>query len=59
MVARAFAPLPNRGAAGASSRRRQAMPVFAGAAFVVLVYLAFTRGLDLPLPEGAFQAWMR
>ena len=35
------------------------MPLLAGAAFVVLVYLAFTRGLDLPLPEGAFQAWMR
>jgi putative tricarboxylic transport membrane protein len=59
IVVRAFAPLPNRGAADASYRRRQVMPLVAGAAFVVLVYLAFTRGLDLPLPEGAFQAWMR
>ena len=40
-------------------RTRQFVPVLAGAAFVVLIYLGFTRGLDLPLPEGAFQAWMR
>jgi putative tricarboxylic transport membrane protein len=59
MVVRAFAPLPNPAAADGSYRRRQVMPLLAGAAFVVLVYLAFTRGLDLPLPEGAFQAWMR
>jgi putative tricarboxylic transport membrane protein len=52
MTARAFSP---RGSSGT----RQLVPLLAGAAFVGLVYLAFTRGLDLPLPEGAFQAWMR
>jgi putative tricarboxylic transport membrane protein len=44
---------------GGTRRTRQCVPMLAGAVFVILVYLAFTRGLDLPLPEGAVQTWMR
>jgi putative tricarboxylic transport membrane protein len=34
-------------------------PVIVGVAFSVLVYLAFTRGLDLALPPGAIWSWIR
>jgi putative tricarboxylic transport membrane protein len=52
MTTRAFSPRQ-------TTWTSQFAPLLAGAVFVVLVYVAFTRGLDLPLPEGAFQAWMR
>jgi putative tricarboxylic transport membrane protein len=57
VTARAF---DSRSSADPSSRwRRRAGEVSGGAVFVVLVYVAFTRGLDLPLPESALLAWMR
>jgi putative tricarboxylic transport membrane protein len=34
-------------------------PAIVGAIFCALVYLAFTRGLDLLLPSGSLWAWMR
>jgi putative tricarboxylic transport membrane protein len=33
-------------------------PAIAGAIFSTLLYLAFTRGLDLALPAGSVWRWM-
>ena len=59
MVARAFAPLANP-TAPTACRDAHVTSLIVGAGLLSsLVYLAFTRGLDLPLPEGAFWPWMR
>jgi putative tricarboxylic transport membrane protein len=58
MITRAFARLS--AAAGDDARRRaRARDWIVAPVFCLLVYLAFTRGLDLPLPEARFWSWMR
>ena len=59
VITRAFVRPSGAAAAGDSCRPGRSRPAIIGAVFVILVYVAFTRGLDLPLPEGAFLAWMR
>ncbi len=58
MVARAF-DRSRSAATSAGPSRRPAAVLIVAAAFSLLVYLAFTRGLDLPLPEARLWSWMR
>ena len=55
MVARAFGRLR----AGAASRKPSLAVLIVAPAFCLLVYFAFTRGLDLPLPEARLWPLMR
>jgi putative tricarboxylic transport membrane protein len=56
IVARAFERLSS----GTASAGRRARTIwFVAPIFCLVVYIAFTRGLDLPLPEARFLTWMR
>ena len=58
IVARAFGRLRSDGTPAASPRPYVTVLIVAPA-FCLLVYFAFTRGLDLPLPEARLWSWMR
>ena len=58
MVVRAFSRLQSDGATPASRRPSMAVLLVAPA-FCLLVYIAFTRGLDLPLPEADLVSLVR
>ena len=45
--------------ASASTHRRRMWTVAIAIVFAVIVDLAFTRGLDLPLPQSAWRQWTR
>jgi putative tricarboxylic transport membrane protein len=45
--------------ASTSTHRRRMWTVAVAIVFAVVVDLAFTRGLDLPLPRGAWRQWTR
>ena len=57
IVARAFGRLRSDGTTAAS--QSYVTVLIAAPAFCLLVYFAFTRGLDLPLPEARLWSWMR
>ena len=57
IVARAFGRLRSDGTTAAS--QSYVTVLIAAPVFCLLVYLAFTRGLDLPLPEARLWSWMR
>jgi putative tricarboxylic transport membrane protein len=57
-IARAF-DRTSIDAARTASGKRLTKTMAIAAVFSLAVYLAFTRGLDLPLPVGAWFAWMR
>ena len=58
IVARAFGRLRSDGTTAASPKSHVTVLIVAPA-FCLLVYFAFTRGLDLPLPEARLWSWMR
>ena len=58
MVARGFDRSRSAGTSAGPARPSPAVWIVAPA-FCLLVYLAFTRGLDLPLPEARLWSWMR
>ena len=57
IVARAFGRLRSDGTTAAAKSHVTVLIV--APAFCLLVYFAFTRGLDLPLPEARLWSWMR
>jgi putative tricarboxylic transport membrane protein len=57
IVARAFGRLRSDGTTAAAKSHMTVLIV--APAFCLLVYFAFTRGLDLPLPEARLWSWMR